>query len=243
MTRLSVNVNKIALIRNSRGTNYPNLIEFVEKLLKMDVKEITVHPRQDQRHIKYDDVYELTKLIERYPHVELNVEGYPDKTFMELIKDVKPAQCTLVPDSISQLTSDHGWKLSDFDMLLPVINELRQTPSRIALFLEPIKEDVVLAEKLKVDAIEIYTEHYASRTTQSEIDLEVNAISEVCDAATKANLIINAGHDLNLENLGRLLSHCEIAEVSIGHAFTIECIHLGLNEVLKRYLELCEGIS
>ncbi len=135
MTRLSINVNKIALIRNSRGTNFPDLALFVENLLKLGVKGITVHPRPDQRHIKYDDVYQISNILKQYPDVELNVEGYPDQTFIDLIKEVVPAQCTLVPDSPTQLTSDHGWDLKDPKFLQAVIKELRCTPTRLALFI------------------------------------------------------------------------------------------------------------
>ncbi|MEG0489307.1 MAG: pyridoxine 5'-phosphate synthase, partial [Acinetobacter sp.] len=240
MTRLSINVNKIALIRNSRGTNFPDLALFVENLLKLGVKGITVHPRPDQRHIKYDDVYQISNILKQYPDVELNIEGYPDQTFIDLIKEVVPAQCTLVPDSPTQLTSDHGWDLKDPTFLQSVIKELRSTPTRLALFIEPNKEDAILAKQLGVDAIEIYTEYYASRIEKDQIDLAIQSISETCIAAENAGLVINAGHDLNLDNLERLLSHCKISEVSIGHAFTVECIQYGIHEVIQRYLTICE---
>ncbi|WP_111861120.1 pyridoxine 5'-phosphate synthase [Acinetobacter sp. CFCC 10889] len=239
MTRLSINVNKIALIRNARGTDFPNLTHFVEDLLKLGVQGITVHPRPDQRHIKYQDVYDLSDLIQRYPHVELNVEGYPDKDFLNLIKNVKPHQCTLVPDTPSQLTSDHGWHGNDFQFLQSVVKELRQFQTRLALFLEPNCNDVLWVKDLDIDAIEIYTEHYASQTGQKEKELAIQSILETSLAAKKYGLVVNAGHDLNLNNLGLLLEHCDIAEVSIGQAFTVECIYYGLNEVLKRYHEIC----
>lgn len=240
MTRLSINVNKIALIRNSRGTNFPNLEDFVENLLRLGVKGITIHPRPDQRHIRYDDVYQISKIIKQHADVELNIEGYPDRKFIDLIKAVVPEQCTLVPDSPTQLTSDHGWDLKDPTFLQSVIQELSNVPSRLALFIEPNKEDVILVKQLGADAVEIYTEYYASRTQQDEIDLAIQSISEACIAAENVGLVVNAGHDLNLDNLERLLNHCNISEVSIGHAFTVECIHYGINEVIQRYLAMCE---
>ena len=242
MTRLSINVNKIALIRNSRGTNFPDLALFVDNLLKLGIKGITVHPRPDQRHIKYDDVYQISNILKQYPDVELNIEGYPDQKFIDLIKDVVPAQCTLVPDSPTQLTSDHGWDLQDPTFLQSVIKELRSTPTRLALFIEPNKQDAILAKQLGVDAIEIYTEYYASRTEKDQIDLAIQSFSETCIAAEHVGLVVNAGHDLNLDNLERLLSHCHISEVSIGHAFTIECIQYGIIEVIQRYLAICQKI-
>ncbi|SDC00564.1 pyridoxine 5'-phosphate synthase [Acinetobacter boissieri] len=239
MARLSINVNKIALIRNSRGTNFPDLGEFVEQILKLGVGGITVHPRPDQRHIKYEDVYTISKILKRYPNAELNVEGYPDRAFLDLIKDVSPHQCTLVPDSSTQLTSDHGWDLTDSSILKPLIQEIREVPTRLTLFIEPHLEDAKLAKKFDVDAVEIYTEYYASRKIKSEIDSATQAIVNTCLAAQEEGMIVNAGHDLNLDNLENLLSCCSISEVSIGHAFTIECIQYGLKEVLNRYIEIC----
>lgn len=241
MTRLSINVNKIALIRNSRGTNFPNLVEFVEDLLKLGVKGITIHPRPDQRHIRFNDVYEITTLLRKYPDVELNIEGYPDEQFMKMIRDVRPAQCTLVPDSPTQLTSDHGWDKSDTAVLLPIIKQIRELPIRLALFIEPNNEGVILAKELAVDAVEIYTEFYASRVEPIDIQLALNSIVETTQAAKKYGLIVNAGHDLNLKNLGAILKNCAIDEVSIGHAFTIECIYDGLNNVVQHYLTLCKS--
>ena len=239
MTRLSINVNKIALIRNSRGTNFPNLGHFVEELLDLGVGGITVHPRQDQRHIKYEDVYQISEIIKRYPHTELNVEGYPDRQFIDLIKDVIPAECSLVPDSPTQLTSDHGWDLTDKTVLAPVLNELRSVSTRLALFIEPNKNDAILAKQFDIDAVEIYTEYYASRIEPKEVSDAAKAIVETCNSAEKSGLIVNAGHDLNLNNLELLLSQCKIHEVSIGHAFTFECIQYGVKEVVKRYQEIC----
>ncbi len=240
MTRFSVNVNKIALIRNSRGTNFPDLGEFVERLLDLGVQGITVHPRPDERHIKFDDVYQISQIIKRYNGVELNIEGYPDSKFIQLIQDIEPEECTLVPDHPTQLTSDHGWELKDSIVLTSSIEQLKHLSSRIALFIEPNQEGAILAQQHGADAIEIYTEYYASRRNQSEIDLALQSIADASITAQNAGLIINAGHDLNLNNLEAVLDKCHIDEVSIGHAFTIECIHLGLNEVVKRYLKICE---
>lgn len=239
MTRLSINVNKIALIRNSRGSNFPDLTGFIENLLALGVVGITAHPRPDQRHVKDDDIYIISKIIERYPNVELNVEGFPDQRFINLIKDVNPAQCTLVPDSPTQLTSDHGWDLRDSFILESAILDLRSSSTRIALLIESNKEDVLLAKEFNVDAVEIYTENYASKAKENEANLALQAIANACNVAKREGMIVNAGHDLNLNNLDQLLRTCSIQEVSIGHAFTVECIYHGLNNVVSKYLEIC----
>lgn len=242
MTRLSINVNKIALIRNSRGSNFPHLGDFVKKLLDGGVGGITVHPRPDERHIKYEDVYSIADILKNYKDTELNIEGFPDQRFIKLIQDIQPDQCTLVPDSPNQLTSNHGWPLEDSPILYTAIQEVRTTPTRLALFIEPNKNDALLARKYDIDAVEIYTEHYASRKHQHEVDLAVQAIKDTCFAANAGGLIVNAGHDLNLDNLDNLLKQCPIHEVSIGHAFTVECIHHGLSDVLKqyKYIAICQ---
>lgn len=240
MTRLSINVNKIALIRNSRGRDFPNLEYFVEELLKLGVNGITVHPRPDERHIKYSDVYQISKIIKKYPGVELNIEGYPDKKFIKLIKEIIPHQITLVPDHPTQLTSDHGWDLTDPAIIVAAVKELSDVSSRLALFIEPNKDDASLAKQIGVDAVEIYTEQYANCTVKEDIEQAVKLVAETSIVAKKEGLVVNAGHDLSLENLDLLLNSCSIDEVSIGHSFTVECIKIGMKEVVRRYLDICK---
>lgn len=239
MTVLSVNVNKIALLRNSRGTNYPDLLYFVRKILGHGIKGITVHPRPDERHITRQDARDIAALLQKHPGVEFNIEGYPSPDFMALIDNLRPAQCTLVPDEPGQLTSDHGWQIAkNRDLLGEVLPQLRDWGVRSSLFLDPAPADAELAADVGTDRIELYTEHFArtfaagdERKTQSVLSTYLNT----ADRALACGLGINAGHDLNLHNLALFLSGGQVQEVSIGHALIVESLELGMDEVLRRY--------
>ena len=245
MTRLSVNVNKIATLRNSRGKNQPNLIEVVENLIDFGVTSITVHPRPDGRHILYEDVRQLEELLKNHLEVEFNVEGYPSTDFLQLINEVQPEQCTLVPDPPFALTSNAGWNVSKcFDFLKSVLSTLKQNKIRTSLFIDPItftcKEQNAL-DDLMPERVELYTETYALAYTTKRKNSVTQIYKEVADKLTSRGVEINAGHDLNLDNLPFLLKNIpQIKEVSIGHALICESLYQGLKTVVQKYLEICQ---
>lgn len=242
MTMLSVNVNKIALLRNSRGSDYPNLLYFVERLLALGVRGVTVHPRPDERHITRQDVQDIADLLRQHPAVEFNVEGYPSDQFMQLIEAVRPAQCTLVPDEPGQLTSDHGWDVgAHAGQLQDVLQTLRQWQVRSSVFLDAQTERVEQAASLPLDRIELYTEDYARAFGGKNED---RVWQQYCESAARARALglgLNAGHDLNLQNLGRFLQIPGIEEVSIGHALVVESLEQGFDQVVKQYLAITGG--
>lgn len=239
MTVLSVNVNKIALLRNSRGRDYPSVTGFVTRCLALGVKGITVHPRPDERHITRQDVLELSSLLQDFPEVEFNIEGYPSDRFLQLVGDVMPAQCTLVPDAPEQLTSDHGWDINaNRAQLENILRHLRSAGIRSSLFLDADEAAVHAAADVKADRIELYTEDYARAFGTAR---ETAVFGKYRDAAAKAGTLgvgVNAGHDLNLLNLPEFLRIPDILEVSIGHALVVESIEHGLEQVISRYLAL-----
>ncbi|WP_039913814.1 pyridoxine 5'-phosphate synthase [Cellvibrio mixtus] len=248
-TALSVNLNKIALIRNSRAGNYPNVVTHGEICIKAGADGLTVHPRPDQRHIRPHDVYELSELVNGYPDIEFNIEGnpYADSVgdfpgFIKLVKDVRPHQCTLVPDSNDQLTSDHGFDLKIAgEKLRPLIHELQDFGVRVSLFMDPDIEQISLAKAIGADRIELYTGPYAEHfKLQGEY---FNQLFETYrTAAIHAQSIgigLNAGHDLNLDNLRYFRKVPELLEVSIGHALTVDAIAMGLVPAVQAYKQLC----
>ncbi|MEB0138929.1 MULTISPECIES: pyridoxine 5'-phosphate synthase [unclassified Undibacterium] len=238
MTALSININKIALLRNSRGRNYPDVLAFSARCLDLGVGGITLHPRQDQRHARYSDVAELAQLC-RARGAELNVEGYPSAEFIEVVKQYRPAQCTLVPDAPDQLTSDHGWDLRrDAAQLAPVLAELDALGIRTSLFVDVDNRDLPLARELGAARIELYTEPYAETYGQVDAASVFAAFQAAALCAQQAGLGVNAGHDLNLDNLGKFLQIPGILEVSIGHAVIVESLELGMNTVIGRYLDI-----
>lgn len=242
MTKLSVNVNKIALLRNSRGTDYPNLRKHAQRLLELGAHGITVHPRQDERHIKYADVPELAALLAEQADVEFNVEGYPSASFLALVEEIRPDQCTLVPDSATQLTSDHGWDARDSgDLLRGALERLKSTGIRTALFMDPDVDLIARLRGLPVDRIELYTEPYAANFAKPDAQSILQQYREAAKFAQEQGLGINAGHDLNLRNLAVFLEIPGILEVSIGHALTVEALELGIAETMARYLKICSG--
>lgn len=239
MTILSVNVNKIALLRNSRGSNHPDLLYFVRKIIALGVKGITVHPRQDERHVTRLDVTEITELLQEFPHVEFNIEGYPSKEFMALIEKVRPAQCTLVPDAPDQLTSDHGWDADgNRKLLCDVLGQLRELSVRSSLFVDPDVAAVEAVYTVGPDRVELYTEAFARAfATQAESET-LGQYAKAAARATQLGMGLNAGHDLNLQNLPRFLEIPKILEVSIGHALIVESLEQGMDAVIRRYLSI-----
>lgn len=242
MTALSVNLNKIALLRNSRGRDYPNVVQYAEKIIKMGVQGITVHPRQDERHATRQDTRDLAELCKAYSNVEFNVEGYPSEAFLALIDETKPDQCTLVPDGPDQITSDHGWDLGKhFGWVVELAESLKQMGVRSSLFIDPDVEQIQLAAKTGVNRIELYTEAYANAFSENN---HKDILQEYMNAALTAKhlgLGVNAGHDLDLNNLSTFLTIPNVLEVSIGHALTIESLEFGVAEVIKRYLAICDS--
>jgi pyridoxine 5-phosphate synthase len=240
MTVLSVNVNKIALLRNSRGRDFPSVIEFAKRVIGLGVKGITVHPRPDERHITRRDIRELTSFLADYPGVEFNIEGYPSEDFMELVLNAKPDQCTLVPDAPDQLTSDHGWDISAHESLLSnVLGRLRDADIRSSIFLDPDVEMVERVPSVGADRIELYTESYAQAFGGESQDAVLEKYRAAALRASQLGLGLNAGHDLDLANLGGFLTIPSILEVSIGHALIVESLHQGVDKVIARYLALC----
>ncbi len=239
MTVLSVNVNKIALIRNSRGRDFPNVVDFVEQIIRLGVKGITVHPRPDERHVTRQDVFDISEYLQACPEVEFNIEGYPSDQFMELVLKVCPHQCTLVPDEPGQLTSDHGWDVAgNAEQLADVLSRLRDAGIRSSLFLDPSESQIALVPSVGSDRIELYTEDFASNFGT---DSEAVVFQQYATAAAMADELgigINAGHDLDLENLPRFLEIPHILEVSIGHALVVECLQKGISEVIQKYLAI-----
>lgn len=232
MTKLSVNINKVALIRNSRGGNYPDIIQFAKDCERFGADGITVHPRPDQRHIRFDDVYALKEVVT----TEFNVEGYPTDTFVKMMTEVKPHQCTLVPDKPSALTSDEGWDTIKHEQFLTnTIKELQSYGIRVSLFVDPIEQLVEGAKKTGADRIEFYTGPYAHNFSYNK----KKAVEKYANAARFANQInigINAGHDLNLDNLQFFKQNVsQLLEVSIGHALISDALYKGLENTIQLY--------
>lgn len=236
MTRLSVNLNKIALIRNSRGSNYPDLVEVAKDCERFGAQGITVHPRPDERHCKFSDL----QLLKDACTTEFNIEGFPDEHFMQEVLKAKPHQCTLVPDDPTQITSDHGWNtIKNFDFLKERISTLKQNGIRVSLFIDPVSELIEHAAKAGADRIEYYTGPFAKNFSKNPKNPEeaIKEIKATCDVAIKNGLGINAGHDLNLENLKYLKQNLpQLDEVSIGHALICDALYLGLENTIRLYL-------
>lgn len=243
MTKLSVNLNKIALLRNQRDIGLPSVTQAAETVIKAGAYGITVHPRPDQRHTRYSDVYELAELIRNnYKATEFNIEGNPfTGKYMEIVCEVKPDQATLVPDTPGQNTSDHGWDLAaDADQVEPVIKKLKDLGIRVSLFMDPEPAGVELAKQVGTNRIELYTEPYATAFRKNErLDEITGRYAEAAKSANALGLELNAGHDLNLKNLGTFLSEVPgILEVSIGHALIAEALEMGLYNTVKEYLKI-----
>ncbi len=250
-TALSLNLNKIALLRNSREGNYPSPVEYGRLCIESGGHGITVHPRPDQRHIRPQDVYDLADLCEQYDHIEFNVEGNPFAGevgeypgFLKLIEETRPDQVTLVPDNDDQLTSDHGFNLKvDGDRIRPVIQQLHLWGIRVSLFMDPDPEQISLARDVGANRIELYTGPYAWAFEREDPELEslFQRYAEAAEAAQSIGLGVNAGHDLNLDNLGKFLQIPDILEVSIGHAFTADSLLMGMEDCVRAYLDIIHG--
>jgi len=239
VTKLSVNINKIALLRNSRGRNFPDVAAFSERLLRLGAEGITLHPRPDQRHARYSDVAELQAVVRGHPGAELNVEGNPNDEFLAVVKRVRPTQCTLVPDEPGQLTSDHGWDLKKNEAKLrKIVRELKDAGVRTSLFVDYDDPHLALARELGADRVELYTEPYAANFGSPESERIFQGFCAVAAKAQAAGLGVNAGHDLNLDNLPRFLEIPSILEVSIGHALVVESLELGIEAVMARYIAI-----
>ena len=241
MTKLSVNINKVALLRNSRGRDFPSVLEFAQRCLELGAHGITLHPRPDQRHARYQDVVDLKPLCDHFGR-ELNVEGNPTPEFLEVVERVKPAQCTLVPDDPGQLTSDHGWNLGkERHNLQPIIARLTRSGIRVSLFVDYDSTELPVAKQLGAERVELYTEPYAQAFGSSQHETMLAQFRAAAVGAQSAGLNVNAGHDLNLENLAHFLTIPAIMEVSIGHALIAEALYAGIDSVIRRYVAICEA--
>lgn len=242
MPNLSVNLNRVALLRNSRNIGIPSVTKVAKLALDAGAYGITVHPRPDQRHIRPSDVDDLSKLLKQHhPQAEYNIEGNPfEPPFMEIVCRVHPHQCTLVPDSPHQATSDHGWDLTqDSERLIPIIQRLRNNDIRVSLFMDADAALMAQVQKIGTDRVELYTEPYATAFREGQVKVILHRYSDAAKAALEVGLGVNAGHDLNLENLSKF---CEcvpnVLEVSIGHALMAEALETGLANTVKAYLEI-----
>ena len=243
--KLSVNLNKIALLRNARGENYPDLNYFANKAIDLGVDGLTLHPRPDHRHATSKDVINLAKLSKER-HVEFNIEGNPFSKpngdflgFIELVEIIKPNQVTLVPDEVNQITSDHGWSEGNHDdELIDAIAQIRNSSkdSKISLFIDDI-EGVAYANRLNVELIEIHTGKFAKNISDGN-ELIVDEIENIVKTAQEMGILVNAGHDLNLENLKYLVMMDNINEVSIGHAIIVDSLLYGYEDTLRKYLKI-----
>jgi pyridoxine 5-phosphate synthase len=234
VTKLSVNINKIATIRNSRGGNMPDLIKAAIDIERFGAQGITVHPRPDERHIRYADVYELKKVVK----TEFNIEGNPkEQKFVDLVLAAKPTQVTLVPDALGQLTSDHGWDtVRNKDHLKEIIFEFKKAGIRVSIFVDPIIKMIEGSKETGADRIELYTEEYAKFYSVKRAEV-VKPYSEAAEVANKLGLGINAGHDLNLDNLKFFKENIPgLKEVSIGHALISDALYFGLENTVQMYL-------
>jgi pyridoxine 5-phosphate synthase len=244
MTRLSVNVNKIALLRNSRSLGIPGVTRAAEIALRAGAHGITVHPRPDARHIRVADVHELAQLLKDWPQAEFNIEGNPfEPPLLELARTVRPRQCTLVPDDPAAFTSDHGWDLArDGERLRAVVAGLHDLGIRVSLFMDPLPEAMAAAAATGADRVELYTEPYARAFGTADEASAVARYAGAARSAQAAGLEVNAGHDLNRANLPLFLSAVPgIAEVSIGHALIAEALESGLAATVASYLKAMDG--
>jgi len=232
MTRLSVNLNKVALIRNARGSNYPDLVQVAKDCERFGAQGITVHPRPDERHIMYSDLKPLSDVVT----TEFNIEGYPNNRFLDMIRELRPHQVTLVPDEPGALTSDHGWDVIKHQQFLQdTIKDLHSFGIRVSLFLDPVEQLVEYAAKTGTDRIELYTGPYAKNYSYDPAKAADKYIY-AADFARRIGLGVNAGHDLNLDNLRYLkqaIPHMD--EVSIGHALTVDALYFGLENTIQMY--------
>lgn len=234
MTKLSVNINKIATLRNSRGGDVPNLLDVARDIQEFGAQGITIHPRPDERHIRYQDAYDLKSMVT----TEYNIEGNPIQKFMDLVLDIQPTQVTLVPDSVSQITSNAGWDtITHQSYLQEVIKEIKNSGIRTSIFIDTDLKLIEAAAKIGADRIELYTEHFASQFQCGNKEAAIKPYTEAAILAHELGLGINAGHDLSIDNIEYFKQNTpNLAEVSIGHALISESLYLGLQNVVNMYL-------
>ncbi|GGI56599.1 pyridoxine 5'-phosphate synthase [Winogradskyella haliclonae] len=233
MTKLSVNINKIATLRNSRGGDLPNVVQFAKDVQRFGAEGVTIHPRPDERHIRYQDAYDLKPIV----HTEYNIEGNPIPKFIDLVLGTKPTQVTLVPDSIDAITSNTGWDtIKHKDFLVEVISEFKRNGIRTSIFVDPDLHQIEGAKETGTDRIELYTEAYAYQYGLGNKDA-IKPYAECAQLANTLGLGVNAGHDLSLENIKFFKENIEgLLEVSIGHALISESLYLGIENVVQMYL-------
>lgn len=245
MTKLSVNVNKIATLRNTRTLGIPSLVKLSAMILDSGADGVTVHPRPDQRHIRSEDVEQIAAVVQRYPSAEYNIEGNPFHGLLEHCARVRPHQATLVPDAREAFTSNHGWNLVELgnaerQALARAVETLHSYGSRVSLFLDPVPDMMPIARELGADRVELYTEPYAAAALAGLAGSSLATYAAAAQVALEAGLELNAGHDLNLDNLQQFFAALpRISEVSIGHALIADALELGLPETVRRYLALC----
>lgn len=234
MTKLSVNINKIATLRNSRGGNVPNVVEFAKDVQRFGAEGITIHPRPDERHIRYQDAFDLKPEV----YTEYNIEGNPIPKFMDMVLKIRPTQVTLVPDAIDAITSNAGWDtIKHKDFLIDVIKEFKNNGIRTSIFVDPDLHQIEGAKATGTDRIELYTESYAHQYSLGNKN-GINPYIECAGLANTMQLGINAGHDLSLDNIGFFKENITgLLEVSIGHALIAESLYLGVENVIGKYLE------
>jgi len=239
MARLSVNLNKIALLRNSRRTGVPDVVRFGRIAHDAGADGLTMHPRPDERHIRRDDVFAIAELMRPWrPAFELNLEGYPDRRFLDLVAEVKPEQCTLVPDAPDAFTSEEGWKLdaAQHRLVDQALAELKPLGIRVILFLDPHPAAVAPVHNTGADGIEIYTGSYAAAFRAGDPDAQLQACAATAARAAALGLIVNIGHDLNLDNLPPLTAALPgVAEASIGHELTADALVMGFAAAVRAY--------
>jgi pyridoxine 5-phosphate synthase len=241
-TSLSVNLNKVALVRNTRYLGIPSVTRAATLCLQAGAHGITVHPRPDERHIRAQDVQDLAVLLKSWPDREFNIEGNPFHNLMDFVRTVRPQQCTFVPDAQGQFTSDHGWNLSvDGELLRPVIAHAKSLGVRVSLFMDADPQAMVEARAVGADRVELYTEPYAAAWGTEEQAAQLARFAAAAQAALDAGLEVNAGHDLNRDNLTAFLKQVPgVKEVSIGHALISDALELGYSDAVKKYLRCIE---
>ena len=248
VTKLSVNVNKIATLRNARGKSQPDLAEFTRLIVHSGANGITVHPRPDERHIRYRDIHSLKEFLSDYKEVEYNIEGYPSEKFIQLMEAIQPHQCTLVPDPPHVLTSNAGWRVKqNHSFLKEVTKRLQGKDIRVSLFIDPFevqKEDLESLKDIATNRIELYTERYAEACQSSQMETVMESYKNLAEKVHSFSIGVNAGHDLNQKNLSFLLKCIPfIREVSIGHALICEALKEGLQKTIANYLSILKKAS
>lgn len=251
---LSVNLNKIALIRNSREGNYPDIIKHAKICIDNGADGITIHPRPDQRHIRPQDARDLQKFLaeanNKSTHIEFNIEGNPFAGpkgsypgLIELVEETQPDQCTLVPDNDAQLTSDHGFNLTQMsETLRPIIKRIKSQGIRVSLFMDPEPTQIELAAEIGADRIELYTGPYAAAWGTDQLEAVFEQHYKAAELAQKLGLGLNAGHDLNLQNLAKFATIPGLQEVSIGHALTVDAIAIGMGKTVQCYKKILSDV-